>query len=234
MATAMQNGKKTELLLLGNEPRYPIAEAARLARLKPQTLRRWTKGYRYDGGQQPPVLRSAGGQDVLSFVDLLEAAFLRAYREKGISLQRIRAALDYAAESLKMERPLVYHQFLHDGKDLFARFQDEHSENGLLNLSRGGQAAWPEVVDRYLHELDYEDEIAIRWWPEGKSRHVIIDPRFAFGSPVVTSKMIRTELVAERWEAGEKMLDIAGDFDVPVEEVEEALRYEQVNYATAV
>src|SRR4051794_39151742 len=82
------------LIQLGAQPRYSVAEAARLSRLKPQTLQRWAAGYDYEGGSQPAVIRKASPADGLSFFDLLEAAFVRSYRERGLSLQSIRRALD--------------------------------------------------------------------------------------------------------------------------------------------
>jgi uncharacterized protein (DUF433 family) len=230
---AVRDGLDPELRRLGEQPRYALAEAARLGRLRPHTLRRWTRGYRYAGGLQPPVLRQASPAAGLSFFDLLEVVFLRAYRERGLSLQSIRRALDFTAENLSVDRPLLLKAFLHDGKDLFARFQSDAGEHGLINVSRRGQTAWPEVVAQYLEELDYEHDIAIRWWPEGRARNVLIDPRFEFGWPVVPSKNVRTELLAERWEAGERIAQIAADFDISEEEVEDALRYEQINYALA-
>lgn len=229
----MAKNNPPTLSIIGAEPRYGLADAARFARLRPQTLKRWTAGDSYAGGQQPPVLRKASPEAGLSFFDLLEAAFVRAYRERGISLQSIRSALDFAAANLEVQRPLLLERFLHDGRDLFARFQSQSDEDGLMNVSRGGQVAWPAAVEQYLEEIEHEGELAIRWWPEGRDRQVAIDPRYEFGWPMVPSGAIRTDLLAERWEAGERMVAIAQDFGVSEDEVEDALRYEQINYAAA-
>lgn len=47
------------------------------------TLRRWVSGYSYKRPgrvvEQPPILRDVASESVLSFFDLLEAAFLAAY-----------------------------------------------------------------------------------------------------------------------------------------------------------
>jgi uncharacterized protein (DUF433 family) len=233
----MTNASTKQLVTLGQEPRYQLPQAARIAHVHTATLKRWLAGYSYQrsGKQlsQPPVLRDAASPTALSFFDLLEAAFLSSYRSEGISLQSLRRALDFASKELKVDRPLLYHRFLHDGKDLFAEYEAETGEHGLLNFSRGGQATWPEIVREYLKELEYEKEIAIRWWPLGQQRAVAIDPRFNFGRPVVASKKIRTEILAERWQADEPIELIAEDFGLSRAEVEDALRFETLDYAAA-
>jgi uncharacterized protein (DUF433 family) len=226
-----------QLVDLGRQRRYPLPQAARIAHVHTGTLRRWVAGYAYrrsgESVRQPPILRDVASPDVLSFFDLLEAAFLSAYRREGISLQSLRRALDFASKELQLDRPLLYHEFLHDGKDLFAVYEEVSGERGLLNVSRGGQATWPEVVWEYLRELEYEWDIAIRWWPLGSGRTVIIDPRFSFGRPIVASKKIRTEILAERWQAAEPIELIAEDFGLSSQEVEDALRFEVLDSAAA-
>jgi uncharacterized protein (DUF433 family) len=200
-------------------------------------LRRWVSGYSYRRGNKhtkhPPLLRDVASDSALSFFDLLEAAFIAAYRNQGISLQSLRRALDFASKELALDRPLLYHRFLHDGKDLFAEYAAESGEKGLLNISRGGQSTWPEMVWEYLKELEYELDIAIRWWPLGPQRTVMIDPRFNFGRPIVASRKIRTEILAERWRADEPIKLIADDFRLSPQEVEDALRYETQDLAVA-
>jgi uncharacterized protein (DUF433 family) len=233
----MTRAPKDQLVELGSQPRYPIAQAARMAHVHTSTLRRWVSGYSYKRPgrvvEQPPILRDVASESVLSFFDLLEAAFLAAYRDEGISLQSLRSALDFASKELGLDRPLLYHRFLHDGRDLFAEYEEASGEAGLLNISRGGQATWPEIVWHYLKELEYERDIAIRWWPLGLSRTVMIDPRFNFGRPVVASKKIRTEILAERWHADEPIELIADDFRLSPREVEDALRFEVADFAAA-
>ena len=57
-------------------------------------------------------------------------------------------------------------------------------------------------------------------------RLVQIDPQVSFGRPVLTGTGIRTEIVFERFLAGEKPADLADDYGRPEEEIDEALRYE--------
>jgi uncharacterized protein (DUF433 family) len=54
----------------------------------------------------------------------------------------------------------------------------------------------------------------------------VIDPRVAFGLPTVANG-VRTEIVLERFEAGDRIAELAEDYDSSTEEIEEAIRYER-------
>jgi uncharacterized protein (DUF433 family) len=62
--------------------------------------------------------------------------------------------------------------------------------------------------------------------PSG-DRPIVIDPRIAFGRPVVMSKGIATSTIAERIDAGESVKDIAADYDLAQSEIEQAVVYER-------
>jgi uncharacterized protein (DUF433 family) len=56
-----------------------------------------------------------------------------------------------------------------------------------------------------------------------QERPIIIDPRIAFGRPVVERKAISTAAIAERVDAGESVEEIATDYDLRPVEVEQAI-----------
>ena len=55
---------------------------------------------------------------------------------------------------------------------------------------------------------------------------VVIDPRLSFGRPVLDGYGLRTAIVAERFQAGEKIEELARDYGVPSEAIENAIRCE--------
>jgi uncharacterized protein (DUF433 family) len=52
---------------------------------------------------------------------------------------------------------------------------------------------------------------------------VIVDPKIAFGLPLVVHGGARVEDLVDRFVAGDSVADIAYDFDVPPEEVEDVI-----------
>jgi uncharacterized protein (DUF433 family) len=58
-----------------------------------------------------------------------------------------------------------------------------------------------------------------------------VDPDYGFGLPVVSGSGVRTEIVAERFTAGDAREEIAYDFGLSPAEVKAALRYEMPDAA---
>jgi uncharacterized protein (DUF433 family) len=60
---------------------------------------------------------------------------------------------------------------------------------------------------------------------------VSIDPRVAFGRPVISGTRIPTSDVADRFNAGESPADLAFDYGRSQDEILEAIRCEQAKAA---
>lgn len=61
---------------------------------------------------------------------------------------------------------------------------------------------------------------------EGSPRVVVLDPRVRFGRPTLSGRGVPTDVVIERFRAGDSPVELAADYDLPLAEVEEAIRYE--------
>lgn len=211
-----------------NRPLYSFAESDRLANVTENTSRRWLKGYSFwysptERRFMPPVTPSGGPKTGVSFVDLMEVAAIGKLIGMGFSLKRIRKINSVARVYLRTERPLVTETFRVTGHDIFVR----EDFGVLVNVGRdAGMRAWEEVLDPFLDTVEYEDEVVRRWWPLGKEAGVLIDPDYGFGLPVIEGTGVRTEIIAERAEAGDSTDEITYDFDVTPKQIQAALRYE--------
>jgi uncharacterized protein (DUF433 family) len=213
-------------------PLYGFAEADRLAGVTRGTSRRWLKGYRYwyadESRMALPITPERDLPDGVSFMDLVEVIAIGKLRQRGLSLRRIRQVNEYCQLALNRDRPLVTETFKTDGREVFVKAQGGF----LLDVLHGrGTQAWDEVLDPFLETLDYEDELARRWWPRGKNEPIVVDPDYGFGLPVVSGSGVRTEIVAERFRAGDAREEIAYDFGLSPAGVEAALRYEMPDAA---
>ena len=217
------------------EPRYTIPEAAAFIDRPSSTVRRWALGHRRtQRGQrvrdEPLIVIDGDRHDsvALSFVNLLELRFLAGYRRR-VPLQSIRRALEFSASVLHVDRPLLSLEFKIHGKSLFLRYAAEGSDDYLLNASRRGQLAWPDALDEFIESIDYEDEIARRWWPLGRSEPVIVDTLLNGGRPSTALAGVRTIAIAvQREKEGLAVPDIAYDVGATENEVRAALRFERV------
>jgi uncharacterized protein (DUF433 family) len=90
------------------------------------------------------------------------------------------------------------------------------------------------LLEEYLKRVDWDDSrLPVRLYPflspevPTSGRPIAIDPRIAFGRPVVLRAGVSTAAIAARIDAGEKVEALAADYDLKVSEIEEAVFYER-------
>jgi uncharacterized protein (DUF433 family) len=221
-------------------PAYGISEVARYLCLPKSTLRSWTLGQRYQDRKgtwhpfQPLIQIADPDLGMMSFMDFIEAHVLSAIRRKHeVKLETIRAAVRRIRKANpKSRHPLAEVQFATVGKRLFIE-----EVGRLVSLSSEGQLGLSACLEDYLNRIDREPSgIAVRLFPFSRKssdapRKVAIDPRVAFGRPVIAGTSIPTATIHERWRAGESPVALAEDYDRPLEDIDEALRWETLRAA---
>lgn len=218
-----------------NRPAYTLTEGARYLKISVATLRSWVLGRHYPTtggrGHFRPLIRPAERQPPsLSFYNLIEAYVLWSLRTKhGVSVDALRKALAYAEKHLNIDRLLLRRELCTDAGKVFV---DRYGE--LIELSASGQMALRRVFDEHLKRVEWgEWEFPIRLYPYLSAdtliqgRPIAIDPQISFGRPVVLRKGISTSIIAERIDAKEAVADLAADYDLSPEEIEQAVLYER-------
>ncbi len=219
-------------------PAYHISEAARILNLPVATVTSWCFGqsYRTAAGERKffkPVVAPADVRSrLLSFANLCELHVLAVIRRRHkISLFKVRGSVEYLRKKLDADRPLINQQFHTNGIDLFI----EHASQ-LLNVSREGQEAMRGDFEQALARIERDDRGApVRLFPFSRAttqgalqpKSIVIDPRVSFGRPVLAKVAIPTEIIVDRFRAGDTLKEMAQDYGVDEKEIEEALRFEQ-------
>lgn len=202
-------------------PAYPLVEASRYLGLSASTLGAWFRGGAIAPGEQDA--------DQMSFWSLVEAFVLKGLREQHrLSMQRIRSAVvELRRQYPDILYPLAQLELAVLDRDLYA------DRDGLLvDASRGGQLGMRGVLALYMSRVEKDASGAVRLYPftpptlENAPKLVSIDPRVSFGRPVIAGTSIPTAALHERWKAGDTISALAEDYDRPIAEIEEALRYE--------
>ncbi|CAB3804326.1 Putative antitoxin VapB45 [Paraburkholderia ultramafica] len=216
---------------------YTFHEASRLTKIPVRDLRRWLDGYSYrDKAHHSPVSIAPLWQaelaseemEGISFHDLLEIRFVRAFRQHGVSLQTIRLASRKARELFEMPYPFTSRRFQTDGRTIFTSAMKETGETELLDLVKG-QYAFQKIIEPSLYrgiEFD-EDDVAKRWYPSPRSKAVMLDPEIAFGKPIVTDCAIRTSTLYDAFVAEGDKNFVARLYEVGVTAVEAAVAFEE-------
>ncbi len=216
---------------------YTFPEASRLTRIPIRDLRRWLDGYAYKERQgqtpstMPPLWNTELSNtelDGISFHDLLEVRFVKAFRQHGVSLQTIRVASERARELFASDYPFTSRKFRTDGRTIFASAMEETGETELLDLVKQ-QYAFRRVIEPSLYSgIEFgPDDAATRWFPSPRSKAVVLDPRIAFGKPVVSDGAVRTSILHEAYQTeGDKSL-VARLYEIPVAAVDAAIAFEE-------
>lgn len=219
---------------LRDRPLYTIGEAARYLHLSPATVRSWVKGRRYDrdddaGFSEPVIPLPDPGDPRLSFNNLVEIQVLRALRtDHRVSMPKVRTALAYAKEKFGIDRLLIREELLAIQGDFFL---DRYGQ--LVSLPRSGQLAMKKILQAHLRRVERDTEgLPVRFFPvvPGESldaKPIFIDPSISYGKPVIASRGIATSVLVDRFDAGEAVEELAEDYGLRADEVEDAVLYER-------
>lgn len=211
-------------------PSYSVSEAARYA----QTPRSSVSYWHYSPGPGP-LLPGKAEHDRLSYLQLVEVAFVAGFRRCGVKLPAIRRARAYLCERFQTDYPFAFHKFMTDGVHVLVDLEKwEKDEAGptarrVIVTDEGGQLAWHRILADRFKEFVYEDSLALKWFVRGKESPILIDPRVAFGTPSVRG--VPTWAIKESWKAGESLEGIQGNYQIPENEIRVALEFENVPLA---
>jgi uncharacterized protein (DUF433 family) len=212
---------------------YSVGDTALLTRAPERTIRRWIRGdvYRRRGAlrESRPVWQAEIGlvDDALtlSFLDMMEVRFIRAFRAHRVSWAAIRAAATLAREMFGDGHPFTRRRFRTDGKRIFSQIEDAGSVR-LFDLNRKSWV-FHEIVEPSLYQgVEFQDDQVARWYPMFPEKTVLVDPRIAFGRPVALPARVPTDLLAAAARSEGSAAMAAAWYKVPVSTVEAAVTFE--------
>lgn len=213
---------------------YTVPEASRLTGIPASKIRRWLAGYRYRAGGAEhasaplwtPEVPQLGSTIELGFRDLMELRFVDLFLEQGLSLQAIRRAIEKAVDLFGIERPLSTQRFRTDGRTIFLEIAEETEEEVLFDLKRD-QFAFHRMVAPSFKDIELEKGLPVRWWPDTEARGIVLDPRRAFGKPIVARYGVPTAALADAYEVRRSFKLVGIDYDVPEKAVRNAVAFEK-------
>lgn len=208
---------------------YGVAQAADLLGLEPVKVRRWLDGYDRKGVHYDPVVRlETTGRDTVTWGEFVELGYLREYRKRKVSLQRLRNVVDHLRDEMGVPYPLAHYRPYTAGRDLVMRVQEETKlpQDLWMVVPRNGQLELAPMANEFYKKVEFVEDIAGLLRVDGEDSDVVIDPRRGFGMPTIRDRGIRTEVLYELFRAGDTMDDIAEGYELTPRRVEDALRFE--------
>lgn len=221
---------------------YTIPDAARLVKADAAAIRRMMYGYRYkkagnDRQYQssplwaPQYAADEFGERVIGFRDLMELRIVREFVSRGVPLIVVRHCLEEARRIFGGDYPLTRQRFLTDGETIFheaLESEDAGKEPRLLDLRKRQHVFRTIIKDSLYAGIEYDGEVARRWFPEGKNHPVVIDPEVQFGHPTIDESGVPTAALYAAWLAeGKKRATVAKLYEVDPRHVDAAVRFEE-------
>jgi len=167
---------------------------------------------------------------LLSFYNLVELHILAVIRrEHQVKMAKVRGAIDYLRNHLRIQNhPLIQQEMQTDGANLFIERLGD-----LINISQSGQRAMREVLAAALRRIERDPKgLPVKLYPFTRSglkdapSLIVIDVNLSGGRPVIAGTGLATEIIAERYKAGDSVSALVRDYGRTAEEIEEAIRCE--------
>jgi uncharacterized protein (DUF433 family) len=211
---------------------YQAPEAAKLLGVSSQRIKRWLSGYSTGSSGSEKFIEPLWDrryQNIndfyIGFDDLIEIRFVDAFLRAGLSLQAVRYLLIKAKDIANCDYPLTTHQFKTDGKTIFLEvFQEDEAR--AIDV-RNGQHAFHSIVKPSFVDLEFDSHSVTKWYVDGRSKKIAIDPSIAFGQPTIENTSISTARVFEAFLAEGDLKRVASDFEISLLEAKHAVEFQQ-------
>jgi uncharacterized protein (DUF433 family) len=214
---------------------YAIPEAARLTGVSSQRIRRWLRGYQFKAkhgrhrsapvwhGQLDPIEHSMA----VGFLDLVEIRCVDAFLQRGVSWKTLRLAHERAQQALDLSHPFCTNRFKMAGRAIILEIPQVDGEPALWEIARD-QRVFGRIIRPFMKDLEFtEGEMPSQWWPMGKSRSVVLDPRRSFGQPIVSRSGVPTTILNRAVKATGSVREVAAWYEAERPEVQDAVAFEQ-------
>lgn len=223
------------VISLLDRPLYRFAEADRLLRVTPGTVKRWVDGYTRKGVSYEPIVRETStGEPWVTWGEFVEARLLREFRP-DIPTIRLRPLVQRLREVFNKKYPLSYSRpfLMREGQELVMQAQrDTGTPQELWIVVSTGQTLIPTAEARaFTNAARFEDDGGPVRYIQARAATpaVLLDPLRRQGQPTVHG--VTTAALAELVRAGDPIELVADTYGFTVDEVEQAVAYESSSAA---
>jgi uncharacterized protein (DUF433 family) len=206
------------------DPLLTPKETARHLRIPESTLYYWLSEQAAGAPLVHRVEPIKRGRPSVPFVAEVEAYVLRTLRaDLGLKKSTVREAAEAIRQEFDTPYGLATKRIVTDGIDIFI----EHAGRELARAA-DGQRPIKEMIAGDLRYIswDTDDDTPSRLHLQQYSdlAPVIIDPRFAWGAPVIESNRVPVDTVVDLWRAGESIQTVADEYGLTYKQAEAICR----------
>lgn len=202
---------------------YTIPEVAFILKLPVGKVRRWMTefwdnkfsvkhGDKYSWGEGPAK--------ATNFYTLIEFYVFYQLRILNISTNRIFKAHQDMAEQLNTAYPFASSKLLSDGKSILFTMED----GTIVEADNTRQTVFKQIIEQFCKKIEFSaTDIAEKFYPLGKEKHIIVDPHHQFGQPVIEETNILAQTLYELYSAGESISFLSRLYDIKEADIQSAI-----------
>lgn len=218
------------LLLVNKKPSlgiglYSVPDVARILNLEPPFVRRWLREYwenRFKIGKKSKSTWGTGRDKIVHFYTLIEFYVFYQLRKQGLSAQSIAKSHEIIAEEINSQFPFASSTILTDGKKILYKIDDDI----IINADKSKQLNFSAIIKEFCQQMDFgKDQLALRYWPMGKEKNIVVDPHHQLGQPTIKNTNILAETLYRMCAAGEKVNFVATLYEVSESDVNASIEF---------
>ena len=208
---------------------YSFSEAAHLANVSTTTVKNWLFGYVSRGKEVRPLFRSETNT-MVSFLQMIEIMVAGRFRKsasgaRAIPFRTVQLAHEHARNRWDLEYPFAHLKLEAIGGHIVHFIKEGDSVDSFQSLDTPELWTLPGLLEETISQIEYDQDLAARWYPVGKNVPIVVDPRHSAGLPVIRGRGVTVQAIRNRFKAGLRIEFIAKDFDMDTDTVETALQY---------
>jgi uncharacterized protein (DUF433 family) len=206
---------------------YTIPEIGRILRLPYQRVNYWIN--KYWDNELGEILQGKYSWTIdntraVSFHTLIEFFVFFHLSEVGVRPKEVLNAHIELSKVFNTPFPFAQKNILKNirttGRNIFLE-----TKQGIISLD-GTKQFKIEFIRGFYRNLEFNNElIASRFWPLGKEKSILIDPRRQFGHPVLGSTNIYPETIYNLYKAGEPIDFLAFAYEIDPKIISDAIDY---------
>lgn len=166
-----------------------------------------------------------GKSKAVNFYTLIEFYTFFQFKEAGVPTQKILTAHIELSKMFNTPFPFATSGILEGlgsvGKKIIFEFNDEE----FINLDMTKQLNL-KFIKEFISKIEFGDKrLAIRLWPLGKERTIVVDPEHQFGQPTIAGTNILPFTVYSMKKAKEPISFIADTYGISHKQINDAITY---------
>ena len=205
---------------------YTIPDVANILNLDRTFVRRWLREYwenQFKHKGRSYASWGNGREKVVHFFTLIEFYVFYQLRKQGVSAQKIAKSHEIISQELDTSFPFANSVILTDGKKIF--YTRDYGDL-IINADKSKQINFKSIIEEFCHKIDFDKELnALRYWPLGKEKNIVVDPHHQLGQPTVKNTNILAETLYSMYTSGEKISFISSLYDVTENDVKASIEF---------